>query len=71
MLNFDWLADVSQESAKTVFFILFAIIALIVSFISNDYVFLGLPPEERKWWKNLKLWALAVLASLAFVYYKF
>ena len=71
MLNFDWLQGVSQENAKSIFYLFFLLIAILVLLVSNAYIFQGLPTEEIKWWKNLKLWALIVLGSLAYVYYRF
>lgn len=71
MLNFDWLSGVSQENAKLIFLILFALIGVVVLFIPNDYIFQGLKKEERHWYKNLKFWALGCLSILAFIYYIF
>ncbi len=68
MLNFDWAASISPAEAKYFFYALFAIIAVLVLLIPNDYVFLGLKPAERTWCRNLKLWALVALASLTWVY---
>lgn len=71
MLNFDWLSDISQETAKMIFFSLYLFIGLIVLIIPNGYVFQGVAKEERFWYKNLKLWALVVLGVLATIYYLF
>ncbi len=71
MLNFDWLSDVSQETAKMVFFTLYLIIGLLVLLIPNAYIFEGVPTDRRKWYMNLKVWALAVLGILATIYYTF
>jgi len=71
MLNFDWLAGISQETAKMIFLALFAFIALLILFIPNDYIFRGLEKEKRRWWNNLKLWAIGALALLFFTYYIF
>lgn len=71
MLNFDWLAGVSQETAKMIFLGLFIIIAIVVLFIPNDYIFQGVKKKDRHWWNNLKLWAIFVLAILFFTYYIF
>ena len=68
MLNFDWLAGVSQETAKMIFLGLFILIAIIVLFIPNDYIFQGVEKKDRHWWNNLKIWAIVVLASLFFTY---
>ena len=68
MLNFDWLADVSTGSAKLVFYVLFILIGILVLLIPKDYVFEGIKFEDRHWWMNLKIWALAVLAVLFYTY---
>lgn len=71
MLNFDWLSDISQETAKMIFFSLYLLIGALVLLIPNDYVFEGVKKDERFWYKNLKLWALTVLGILATIYYIF
>ena len=71
MLNFDWLAGVSQESAKMVFLVMFVLIGIIILFIPNDSVFRGIEKKNRRWWKNLKLWAICALALLFLTYYIF
>lgn len=71
MLNFDSLSGVSQENAKLIFLILFALIGVVVLFIPNDYIFKGLKKEEQHWYTNLKFWAIGCLTILAFIYYMF
>lgn len=71
MLNFDWLAGVSQESAKMVFLVMFGLIGVIILFIPNDSVFRGVEKKDRRWWNNLKLWAIGALALLFLTYYIF
>ncbi len=71
MLNFDWLAGISKESAKLIFLVLFVLIGVAILFIPNDYIFQGVEKKKRHWWNNLKLWAIAVLASLFLTYYIF
>ena len=71
MLNFDWLAGVSQESAKLVFLVLFVLIGILVLLVPNDKVFEGVEEKDRHWWNNLKLWSLTVLAVLFMTYYAF
>lgn len=71
MLNFDWLAGVSPETAKLIFFILFILIGILVQFIPRDYTYEGVAEEDRHWYNNLKLWAVAVLAILFYTYYIF
>ncbi len=69
MLNFDWLADVPLGAAKWLFLVLFIGIGLIVLRIPDDYIYAGV--EQRRWWHNLKLWALGVLVFIFATYYVF
>lgn len=71
MLNFDWLSEVSPETAKMIFFGLYILIGALVLMLPNEYVYEGIKKEDRHWWNNLKLWSLAVLSILATVYYQF
>ena len=71
MLNFDWLSEVSAETAKMVFFAMYLIIGALVLLIPNDYIYAGLKKEQRVWYYNLKIWALSVLSILATIYYNF
>ena len=69
VLNFEWLSGVSIGAAKSVFLVLFVLIGILVLFIPNDYIYQGV--KKRRWWLNLKLWALADLALIFFTYYIF
>jgi len=69
ILNFEWLAGVSIGAAKNVFLALFVLIGILVLLIPNDHVFQGV--KKRKWWLNLKLWALGDLAFIFITYYIF
>ena len=69
ILNFEWLTGVSIGAAKNVFLVLFILIGILVLLIPNDYVFKGV--EKRRWWLNLKLWALVDLALIFLTYYIF
>jgi len=71
MLNFDWLAGISVENAKMIFLVMFVLIGVIILFIPNDYIFLGLEKNKRRWWNNLKFWAIGVLGLLFLTYYVF
>jgi hypothetical protein len=71
MLNFDWLSNVSPETAKIVFLALFGIIGVLVLLLPREYIYRGVAREDRHWYNNLKLWALGVLAILFFTYYQF
>ena len=69
MLNFDWLADISVESAKWIFLILFMLIGVLVLLIPKEFIYEGL--EKIRWYHNLKLWAIGLLGFISFVYYIF
>jgi hypothetical protein len=69
VLNFDWLAGLPVGAAKNVFLGLFVLIGILVLLIPNDYIFKGV--TKRKWWLNLKLWALGDLALIFITYYIF
>ncbi len=69
MLNFNWLADLSIGSAKWIFLILFILIGLVVLMIPNKYIYEGL--TKIRWWHNLKIWSIGLLAFIFVVYYIF
>lgn len=71
MFNFDWLSDVSTETAKMIFFGIYLLIGLLVLLLPTDYIYAGLEKEDRHWYNNLKLWSWAVLGILATIYYNF
>lgn len=66
MLNFDWLAGLSMEAAKTVFLVLFTLIGVLVWLVPAEEIYEGV--DDPAWWHNLKLWATAVLAVLFVTY---
>ena len=69
MLNFDWLRGVSPVAAKAVFLGLFLVTGLLVTLIPRAYIYEGV--QNPRWWHNLKLWALGVLAIIFTIYYVF
>jgi len=69
ILNFEWLTGVSIGAARNVFLVLFVLIGVLVLLIPNDYIYKGI--DKRKWWLNLKLWALVDLAFIFITYYVF
>lgn len=66
MLNFDWLKWVSLPAAKAVFLALFAVSGLLVLMIPKASILEGV--VNPRWWHNLKLWALGVLAIIFTIY---
>ncbi len=71
MLNFDWASGISSETAKMIFFILFALIGVLVLLIPNEYAYEGVDKKDRHWYNNLKLWSIGVLALLSLIYFLF
>jgi hypothetical protein len=69
ILNFEWLAGVSIGAAKNIFLVLFVLIGILVLLIPDDYIFQG--AKKRKWWLNLKLWAMGDLVFIFITYYIF
>ena len=69
LLNFEWLSGVGTSASKSVFLVLFVIIAILVLLLPKDYIYEGV--ENRRWWYNLKLWALGDLAFIFITYYIF
>ncbi len=69
MLNFDWLSGIPIEAARLVFLVLFIIIGGLVWLAPAEYVFEGV--EDRRWWHDLRLWAVGVLAFIFVTYYIF
>jgi hypothetical protein len=66
MLNFDWLRAVPLPAAKAVFLALFVLSGLLVLLIPRASILEGV--ENPRWWHNLKLWALGVLAIIFTIY---
>lgn len=69
LLNFEWLTGVGMSVSKNVFLVLFVLIAVLVLLIPKDYIYEGV--ENRRWWHNLKLWAIGDLAFIFITYYIF
>jgi len=69
LLNFEWLNHVSIASAKNVFLALFVVTGILIMLIPSAYIYEGI--KDRRWWHNLKLWALGDLAFIFIIYYIF
>ena len=69
MLNFNWLADVPVDSARWIFLILYMLIAFSILFIPKKFIYEGL--YKIRWYHNLKIWAIGLLAFIFIVYYIF
>jgi len=66
MLNFEWLKGVSPAAAKGIFLGIFVVSGVLVLLIPKAYIYEGV--ESPRWWHNLKLWALGVLAIIFTIY---
>ena len=69
VLNFDWLGGVPVGAAKWAFLLLFVAIGVLVVRIPADYVFEGV--AHRRWYRDLRLWGIGVLAFIFVTYYIF
>ena len=69
ILNFEWLAGVPIGAAKNVFLVLFVLIGILVLLIPNEHIYKGV--GKRRWYLNLKLWAVVDLAFIFVTYYVF
>jgi len=69
MLNFNFLMNVSAVWAKVIVLVLFAVIFILVWILPNDYIFKGAP--DRKWYRNLKLWATFIIILYGYLYIRF
>jgi len=69
LLNFEWLTGVGMGASKNVFLILFVAIGILVLMLPKDYIYEGV--EKRRWWHNLKLWAIGDLVFIFITYYIF
>ncbi|NOY57557.1 MAG: hypothetical protein GXO75_01305 [Calditrichaeota bacterium] len=69
MLNFDFLANLSEGWAR--FLVIMAyIIPLIFAFtLPRKYIYEG--AEDQKLWRNLKLWVFVIVAVMVAVYLYF
>ncbi|NIA31454.1 MAG: hypothetical protein GWP06_16290 [Actinobacteria bacterium] len=69
MLNFEFLANLSEGWAR--FLVIMAyIIPLIFAFtLPRKYIYEG--AEDQKLWRNLKLWVLVIVAIMVAVYLYF
>ena len=69
VLNFEWLNGVGPAASKDVFLVLFVVIGALVLMLPKDYIYEGV--ETRRWWHNLKLWAIGDLIFIFVTYYIF
>lgn len=69
LLNFEWLNHVGMGTAKSVFLALFVVTGILILLIPSAYIYEGV--QERRWYHNLKLWAIGDLAVIFTAYYIF
>jgi len=66
MLNFDWLLGVPLAWARYIIIIMYLLILMAVWNLKDSYIFKDAP--DKRWWRNLKLWATVSIVSQLFVY---
>ncbi len=69
MLNFNFLMNVPIIWARLAILALFIGILIFVWLLPNRYIFQG--SSNRKWYRNLKLWATLQVAIYFYVYMHF
>ena len=69
MLNFNFLMHVSIFWARFAIVVLFLGILVFVWSLPNRYIFQG--STNRKWYRNLKLWATLQIAIYFYLYLHF
>lgn len=67
VLDFRWAAGLGAVQIRLCFLAFFAAVALFALFQDREYVYLGAPDRGR--WRDLRLWALAILAVQAALYW--
>jgi hypothetical protein len=56
-------------AARAVFLAFFAALITLVYCLPRDYVLRG--ARDRRWWRDLRLWALVLVLIHAYVYWRF
>ena len=69
ILNFEWLTGLGMGASKGIFLALFVVIGILVLLVPKDHIYEGV--RNRRWWHNLKLWAIGDLAFIFITYYIF
>jgi len=69
MLNFNWLADVPMIWARVIVLLSFMAPLVFALTLKRDYIFQG--TSDRRVWRNLKGWALFLVAIQIAIYIYF
>ncbi len=69
MLNFNWLADLPMDWARLFVILSFVFSAVFALSLKKEYIYRG--AENRKVWRNLKLWVLLISAAQIAIYLYF
>ena len=67
VLYFRWAAGLDGAQVRLCFLAFFVAVAVFAVSQDRDYVYLGAPDRRR--WRDLRLWALAILAVQATLYW--
>lgn len=67
VLDFRWAARLDGVQVRLCFLAFFVAVAVFALSQDRDYVYLGAPDRRR--WRDLRLWALAILAVQAALYW--
>lgn len=69
ILDFEWALGFSDASVRICFLSVFALVLVFALLQNKDYVYQGAPDRAR--WRDLRLWAAALLAIQAGIYLYF
>ena len=59
VLDFQWAADFSTGTIRAIFIAFFALVLIFVLMQKRDFVYEGAPDDKA--WRDLRVWAAAVL----------
>lgn len=69
MLNFDFLANLSEGWARFLVIMAYIIPLIFALTLPRKYIYEG--AEDQKLWRNLKLWVFVIVAVMVVVYLYF
>lgn len=69
MLNFDWLAHLSVETARIIVLLAFLVPLIFAFILPKAYIYLG--AQDQKKWRNLKWWILGLVIIQVIIYWTF
>ncbi len=69
MFNFDWLSNIDLRTAKILMLLAFFSPLIFSLFLKKEYIYKG--ATDKKIWRNLRLWIMALTFIMATVYIYF